>query len=378
MIKTDFSGATIELFHPVHLAEMETAALEVLRSGQIASGPKVADLEQAFSDVSGREYILATNDMTGAIMMALYIEGVGEGDEIATVAFSCLRSNSPIVRLGARPLWIDIDPSTVSMSVEDLKSKLNPSVKAVMVYHIAGYPSDIRRISALCNERGIPLIEDCNNAIGATIGGCSVGEIGEYAVFSMYPNRQINGIEGGMLATPNGEIAARAKRLRRFGIDALSFRDTTGKISTHSDVPEIGWSLTMSNLNAAVALSQLKTLPNRVERTRFVADKLTRALCNLRRLRLVRPLTGTNSAFWGFLVLSEHRDELLLHLDAHGIKSSTIHHRNDWYTGFGTPRANLPGTDVVMDQILALPCGYWMTDTQINELICRVSEFDAL
>jgi dTDP-4-amino-4,6-dideoxygalactose transaminase len=77
-------------------------------------------------------------------------------------------------------------------------------------------------------------------------------------------------------------------------------------------------------------------------------------------------------------VLSENRDALLMHLKAHGIKSSIFHQRNDWYTGFGTPRADLPGTELVMSQLLALPCGYWLTDAQINELIFRVTEFDAL
>lgn len=368
--------STIDLFHPVRLPEMEVAALEVLRSGQIASGPKVTALEHAFSAVAGREHIVSTNDLTSAVMLALHLAGVRAGDEVATVAFSCLQSNSPIARLGARPVWIDIDPETMSMSVEDLAAKLNPSVKAVMVYHIAGYPSDTHRIAAMCSERGIPLIEDCNNALGATIDGRPVGAVGDYAVYSLYPNRQINGIDGGMLATPDAETTARATRLRRFGVDATSFRDARGEISPESDVPEIGWSAALNNLNAAVALSQLKTLSDRMARTFAVAGHLSYALSGLRRLRPVRPVRSATPAFWGFLVLSENRDELLLHLKAQGIRSSIFHQRNDWYTGFGKPRAELPGTELVMNQLLALPCGWWLTDNQINELICRVSEFD--
>jgi len=370
------SLSTIDLFHPVRLPEMEAAALEVLRSGQIASGPKVAALEHAFSAIAGREHIVSTNDLTSAVMLALYLAGVRAGDEVATIAFSCLQSNSPIARLGARPVWVDIDPDTMSMSVEDLAAKLRPSVKAVMVYHIAGYPSDTHRIAALCGERGIPLIEDCNNALGATIDGRAVGTVGDFAVYSLYPNRQINGIDGGMLATPDATTAARATRLRRFGVDAASFRDARGEINPESDVPEIGWSAALNNLNAAVALSQLNTLTDRTNSTFAVAGKLAKALGNLRKLRPVRPVRSAVPAFWGFLVLSENRDALLLHLRAHGIKSSIFHQRNDWYTGFGKPRAELPGTELVMNHLLALPCGWWLTDNQIKELICRVSEFD--
>ena len=370
------NSSTIDLFHPVRLPEMEAAALEVFRSGQIASGPKVAALEHAFSAVAGREHIVSTNDLTSAVLLALHLSGVRAGDEVATVAFSCLQSNSPIARLGARPVWIDIDPETMSMSVQDLAIKLNPSVKAVMVYHIAGYPSDTHRIAAMCRERGIPLIEDCNNALGATLDSRPVGTVGDYAVYSLYPNRQINGIDGGLLATPDATIAARAVRLRRFGVDATTFRDARGEINPESDVPEIGWSAALNNLNAAVALSQLNTFAERTKRTIAVADKLKNALGNLSKLRPVCPVRCAMPAFWGFLVLSEHRDKLLMHLKAHGIKSSIFHQRNDWYTGFGTPRAELPGTEFVMNQLLALPCGWWLSDDHINDLITRVTEFD--
>jgi dTDP-4-amino-4,6-dideoxygalactose transaminase len=370
-------SSAIDLFHPVRLPEMEAAALDVFRSGQIASGPKVAALEQAFAAIAGREHIVTTNDLTSAVTLALHLAGVRAGDEVATVAFSCLQSNSPIARLGARPVWIDIDPETMSMSFEDLAVKLTPSVKAVMVYHIAGYPSDTVRISALCRDRGIPLIEDCNNAIGATIEGRPVGVVGEYAVYSLYPNRQINGIDGGILATPDAATAARATRLRRFGVDGISFRDARGEINPESDVREIGWSAALNNLNAAVALSQLDTLSDRTACTLAVASHLSDALTGLRRLRPVRPVRSAIPAFWGFLVLCKDRDALLEHLKAHEIKSSIFHQRNDWYSGFGKPRADLPGTELAMTQLLALPCGCWLTEAQINKLIFRVTEFDA-
>lgn len=368
---------TIDLFHPVNLPEMEAAALDVLRSGQIASGPRVVELEQAFATITGREHIVSTNDLTSAVLLALHLAGVRAGDEVATLAFSCLQSNSAIARLGARPVWIDVDPATIAMSVEDLATKLTPSVKAVMVYHVAGYPADTARIAALCRKRGIPLIEDCNNALGAMIDGRPVGGIGDFAVYSLYPNRQINGIDGGMLSTPDAATAARATRLRRFGIDSQSFRDTRGEINPESDVPEIGWSAALSHLNAAVALAQLNTLDGRIERTRHIAARLTGGLSGLQRLHTIRPTTGVTPGFWGFLVRSGQRDSLLAHLKGHGVKPSILHQRNDVYSGFGTPRAALPGTVIVMDQILALPCGWWLTDAQIDDLLRRVYEFDA-
>lgn len=368
---------TIDLFHPVMLPEMETAALEVLRSGQIASGPKVAELEHAFAAIVGRDHIVSTNDLTSAVLLALHLAGVRAGDEVATMAFSCLQSNSAIARLGACPVWIDIDPDTMSMSIKDLAAKLSPSVKAVVVYHIAGYPSDTQVIAAMCRERGIPLIEDCNNALGAMLDGRPVGTMGDYAVYSLYPNRQINGIDGGLLATPDANTAARATRLRRFGVDGASFRDTRGEINPASDVPEIGWSAALNNLNAAIALAQFKTLSGRIAQTSKVAAHLSYVLSDLRWLRPIQPVRNAIPAFWGFLVLSERRDELLMYLKRYGIKSSILHQRNDWYSCFGNTFTDLPGTELVMNQLLALPCGWWLTIDKVDELILRISEFDA-
>jgi dTDP-4-amino-4,6-dideoxygalactose transaminase len=374
--KAEFmKSATIDLFQPVMLPEMEAAALEVMRSGQIASGPKVAELEKAFGSLAGRDHMVATNDLTSAVTLALHLAGVSAGDGVATIAFSCLQSNSPIARLGAHPVWIDVDPKTMSMSVNDLAAKLKPTVKAVMVYHVAGYPADTVRISALCRDAGIPLIEDCNNAIGAMLDNRHVGVNGEYAVFSFYPNRQINGIDGGMLATPDAAGAARASHLRRFGVDAHTFRDARGEINPESNVPEIGWSAALNNLNAAVALAQFATLASRTERTRTIATRLTAALDGLHGLRVVQPVANSTPAFWGFLVLCEQRDALLAHLNVNGIKSSIFHQRNDFYTGFGTERNVLPGTEMIMAQELALPCGWWLGDSQVENMIDVICQF---
>ncbi len=371
------NASSIDLFHAIHLPAMEAAAQDVLRSGLIANGPKVDEFERAFSTIAERDYIVSTNDLTSAVMLALHLAGVRVGDEVATLAFSCLQSNSPITRLGARPVWIDVDITNMSMSLEDLAAKLTTSVKAVIVYHIAGYPANVEHIAALCRDRRIPLIEDCNNAIGALLNGHPVGTVGDYAVYSLYPNRQINGIDGGMLATPDAKTALRATQLRRFGINAQSFRDKRGEINQESDVAEIGWSAALNNLNAAVALAQMTSLEERTTRTQVVAARLREGLMGFKRLRPVQPVAGGVPAYWGFLVQSEQRDALLDHLKARGVKSSLLHQRNDWYSGFGTPREHLPNTARVMREMLALPCGWWLSNEQLADLLITINEFEA-
>src|SRR6218665_2218330 len=247
----------IRLFHAAHSADLEKVAIDVLCSGQIASGPKVQAFELALEAVVGRRHLVTTNDMTSAVVLALHLAGAGPGDEVLTLAFSCMSSNSPIVRVGARAVWVDIDPMSASMSVDDVRRAISPRTKALLLYHVAGYPGPAAEIAALCRERGITVIEDCNNALGALQDGKPVGSVGDYTVYSFYPNRQINAIEGGALVCPDQATAERAIRLRRFGIDAKSFRDQLGEIDARSDIPEVGWSAALNQLNAAIGLAQL-------------------------------------------------------------------------------------------------------------------------
>ena len=358
----------IRLFHGAVSPAAEQAAQAVLRSGQIASGPKVTEFELAFGELIGRPHVVSTSDMSSALFLALHLAGVGPGDEVLTLAFSCLSSNSPIAQLGAKAVWIDIDPATASMSVEDVRRAITPRCKALMLYHVAGYPGPANEITALCRQHGIAVIEDCNNALGACIGAQAVGHLGDYAVYSFYPNRQLNAIEGGALVCPDHASAQRAQRLRRFGIDAGTFRDSLGEINAESDVPELGWSASLSQLHASVGLAHLPDLAEQIQRTRANSTLLRAATEGLNGIKAVEAVDGAESAHWGFLVLAQRRDALLAALKGRGIHSSRLHHRNDTYTGFMTESRSLPGTDALMAQVLALPCGWWLDDADINRL----------
>lgn len=366
--------APIRLFHGAVSPAAEQAAQTVLRSGQIASGPKIAEFEQAFGELIGHPHVVTTSDMSSALTLALHLAGVGPGDEVLTLAFSCLSSNSPIARLGAKPVWVDIDPATASMSVEDVRRAITPRCKALLLYHVAGYPGPTREITALCRQHGIVVIEDCNNALGARIDAQAVGHLGDYAVHSFYPNRQLNAIEGGALVCPDQASAQRARHLRRFGIDSASFRDALGEINAHSDVPELGWSASLSQLNAAVGLAHLPDLTEQLRRTRANAALLRSAIQGLLGIKAVEALAGAEPAYWGFLILAQQRDALLATLKGQGIHTSRLHHRNDTYTGFAAESRPLPGTDVLMAQVLALPCGWWLDDADMHRLASALQQ----
>ncbi len=347
---------------------MDAAALGVLSTGQIASGPFVAQFETAFAKTVARDFAVATDNMTNALVLALHLAGVGDGDEVATLAYSCLSSNSAIKRVGATPVWVDIDPETAAISCEDLSRAITEKTRAVTVYHVAGYPASMREIAEFCRVRGLVLIEDCNAALGAEIDGRPVGAFGDFAVYSFYPNRQVNALDGGVLFCPDEATAQRARRLRRFGIDLGGFRDARGEINPAADIAEIGWSCAMSNLNAAVGLAHLADWDRNKTRLRENAAYVESIIDSLCGVQAVRCTNDGQSGWWGFAVLSRDRDEKLAKLKSLGVQASILHQRNDAYSGFVAKSRPLPGTERFQSEVIVLPCGPWLDAQSIAAL----------
>lgn len=338
-------------------------------SGRLAAGPAVPELESRISALVGGRPVVATSDMTQALATALRLAGAGPGDEVVTQALNCMSSNSAITMIGATPVWVDVDPDTASVDLDDLRACIGPRTRAVVIYHVAGYVGDLPALRRICDDAGVPLIEDGNNALGASAGNSPVGSVGDFAIFSFYANRQINAVEGGALVCRDEAAAAHARRLRRFGIEMASFRGPDGEIDPHADIPEIGYSASMSNLNAALACLQFECLSDRIERNRANAAYLGAALSGRPDLSFVREHAGTRGVFWVALVRSARRDALLADLKTRGVHASRLHQRNDVYSGFGARRRDLPGTTTLEHEMMALPCGWWLSPGDLDTIV---------
>jgi len=365
---------SIPLFGIFRSAEMETAVIEVIRSGQIASGIHVEAFRRGFGELVGNPNVVTTNDMSSAIQIALHVSGIGAGDEVLTAAYSCMSSNAPIATSGAHAAWVDVDPATGTMDPRDFERAITPRTKAALLYHLAGYPGAVAEIAEICRRHGIVLIEDCDNALLATVGGAQVGSFGDFAIHSFYPNRQINATEGGALVCKSPEHVARAIRLRRYGINLTRFRDALGEIDPSCDIAEIGWAATLNNLCSAAGASQLASVAARVARTREVAQALSARLAQLPQLALVRPMTGATPSYWALLARVSKRDQVMAALKARGVQCSKLHHRTDSYSGFGVPARQLPGTSAFLAKVLALPCGWWLTDADLDYLVAALKD----
>lgn len=358
----------IPLFHAYGDDATEAAALAVLRSGQIASGPKVAEFQQALTRWTAHAHVVTTSDMSSAMMLALHQLGVRPGDDVLTPAYTCMSSAAPIANLGARPRWVDVEPDTGLMDPAQLRARITPATRACVVYHAAGYPAASPALASICREHGIAFIEDCNNAFGATLGGLPVGHASDAAIYSFYPNRQINAAEGGAVAFRDERHAHAALQLRRFGIATTGFRDALGEINPASDIAQVGWSAAMSQLNAAMGLAQLPGLDARIARTRANARALAARLSGVEGLQVVAAGAGADPVYWGLLTLCERRDSVLAALKGQGVMASKLHHHLDTYSGFGSEPVELPGTAAFMARVLALPCGHWLTADDLDRI----------
>lgn len=352
---------SIPLFKVSVDPDVEANVLDVLRSGQIASGQFVDKFEARLAQYLGTEYVVATSDMTAAIRLALRICDVGVGDEVLTTPFACLSTNSAIATVGAKPRWVDVEKGSVNIDVCDLERKMSSKTRVLILYHVAGYIGQIDKIVALCKKYNVVLIEDCNNALGASFNGSKVGSFGDFGIFSFYPNRQINCGEGGGLICKRKKDYERARRLRRFGINPRSFRDDFGEINAMSDIAEIGSSDAMSNLCAAMGLPQFDGLDERVDVARGHKARLSLALRNCPNISVIKPSQQSESVFWVTLLWVDGRDGLLSFLKSKGIGASKLHHRNDDYSGFGVEsREQLGNIKLLQEHVLAVPCGWWL------------------
>jgi dTDP-4-amino-4,6-dideoxygalactose transaminase len=313
-------------------------------------------------------------DMTSAIFLALHMSGVSKGDEVLTTAFACMSTNAAIAQCGALPVWVDVKSHSIEIDLDDLISKVSIKTKAVILYHVAGYPGPAEELAALCKERGIAFIEDCDNALFASRNGVPVGSHGDFAVYSFYPTRQINTTEGGVLVCKRADMATRARKLRRFGIDSATFRNAVGEISPSSDIPEIGWAFTMNNLCAALGYAQFPTAQSRVLKTQNNAAKLMQLVGELKGVRVVPVELDSLPAYWVLLLFVDNRDAVLTSMKQQGVMASCLHHRNDTYTGFHADASHhLPNTTYLQDHILAIPCGWWLVDGDLEAVANRLA-----
>lgn len=366
----DASLTRINVMQP-WLGEEEVAAVaEVLRSGWVAQGPKVAAFEAAFRQSQQAAHAVAVSNCTTALHLALVVAGVGPGDEVVVPSFSFVATANAPTYVGATPVFADVDATTGNLTPATIAAVVTPRTRAVIAVDQGGVPLDLVAVRAWCDPLGITVIEDAACAAGSTAYGRPVGSGAEIAAWSFHPRKLLTTGEGGMITTSRADWADRARRLREHAMSVSAADRHASVLAPPESYAEIGFNFRMTDMQAAVGLVQLGRLPEMVARRRQLAATYAAAVAELPGLRIVAdPAHGTTNfqSCW-IEVLDEHpldREELMMHLAEAGISARRgimAAHRQPAHAH--RERIALPVTERLNDQTLILPLFHQMTDAE--------------
>lgn len=348
--------------------ELVEAAREVLLSGQFILGPKVHELEQELARRCGSTYAVGVGNGTDGLYLALRALGIGPGDDVLTTPFSFIATATSILRAGARPVFADVDPATLNLDPRSAEQALTPATRAVVVVHLFGNPADMQPLQELARRRGLLLIEDAAQAIGAQYRGQPVGSLGDAAAISFYPTKNLGGCgDGGVVLTSRAEVAERLRMLRVSGARQRYLCEDAWGINSRLD-----------ELQAALLLVKLRHLDDFNRRRRQIARLYRELLEGLPAVPL-RETEGAISVYHQFTVRTPQRDGLAHYLQRQGI-GCTVYYPVPLHAqpGIG-PRSLVPVPLTHAEQaardVLSLPMFPELTDAEVERVGRAVQAF---
>jgi dTDP-4-amino-4,6-dideoxygalactose transaminase len=357
------------------LVDEETIAgvAEVLRSGWITSGPQVKAFEAALSEYLGGRPVRAFNSGTCTMEIALRIAGVGAGAEVITTPLSWVATSNVVLEVGARPVFVDIDPVTRNIDLARIEAAITPATRAIIPVDLAGLPVDRDRLYAIAKRHRLRVVEDAAQALGSQWDGRRIGASGDFVSFSFHPNKNITSIEGGCLVMNDAAEALLAEKYRlqgvvRSGLDGM-------------EVDLVGGKFNLTDVAARVGLGQLKHLAEFNARRRSLARAYFAgfAKCGIAELELQLPLEDFANSNWHMfqVVLPEERltvkrAQVMAELHAAGIGSGVHYpaiHLFALYRRLGWQAGDFPHAEYVGRNILTLPLFPAMQDHDVDRVI---------
>ncbi|WP_248759120.1 DegT/DnrJ/EryC1/StrS aminotransferase family protein [Pseudarthrobacter sp. SSS035] len=345
------------------IGDAERAAVDaVLATGMLAQGTQVAEFEKEFSDVllDGRASV-AVNSGTSGLHLGLLASGVGAGDEVIVPSFTFAATGNSVALTGATPVFADIELDHYSLDVEHVASLITDRTKGIMPVHLYGHPFDVAGFTKLAEERGIDLYEDAAQAHGASFNGQKVGTFGKFAMFSLYPTKNMTSGEGGMVSTPDVTVERNLRLLRNQGMQKQYENEL------------VGFNARMTDVHASIGRVQLKKVLGWTEQRQHNAAFLTE---NLEGVGTPKVAEGASHVYHQYTIrISEDRDGLAKALrDEYNIGSGVYYpvpnHRLPSFDG----TVDLPNTETAAMEVLSLPVHPSLGQADLERIVIAVNK----
>jgi dTDP-4-amino-4,6-dideoxygalactose transaminase len=380
--------ATFLVFGAPAVGEEEANAVrDVILSGWMGTGPKSKLFEERFKAYVGREYAVAVNSCTAALFLSLHALNLKPGDEVITTPLTFAATVNVIEHVGARPVLVDVEPDTGLIDADRVAAAITSKTRALMPVHLYGRTCDMGRLSALADQHGFPIVEDCAHSIESTWNGRRAGTFGKVSCYSFYVTKNVTTVEGGMLLTDDAELAARLKRLALHGMSADAWARFSDKGYKHYEVVEPGYKFNMTDMQAAMGLVQLGKIDAMLARREELWRLYDERLADLPLVLPAPEKAGSRHARHLYTVLVDPartkvgRDDVLTGFQERNIGSGVHYvgqHLQPYYRDkYGFRPEDFPNATRHSRCTLSLPLSARLTDGDLEDVVAALRDIFA-
>ena len=348
------SKKTVTQFYP-HIPKKYLSALKrVFSTRWVGQGPLVDKLEMIFSKKFGNNLpTVAVGSGTDALHLSYILAGIKKGDEVICPVFTCTATNIPLLYMGAKIKFADVDPKTLNISIESVKKLITKKTKAIVFVNYGGLPCDLIELNKIAKKKKIKLIQDAAQSLGATYRKRSITSYSDFTIFSFQAIKQITSGDGGMIVFKDKKILKKARRIRWFGIDRLAKQGGTWE----NDIKEVGYKYQMTDIGASLLLESIKEFKKIWKHRRNIFNIYKKDLSKNKKIHVVDKDGPFEHSNWLFTIILKKKDLLQRILRGYGIETNQVHFRNDRYSIFKkfVKNKRFKNMDKIENEYLVLP-----------------------
>ena len=349
------SNKTVTLFYPYIPKNYLSALKKVFSTRWIGQGPLVDKLEKVFSKRFANNLpSVAVGSGTDALHLAYILADIKKNDEVICPIFTCTATNIPLLYIGAKIKFADIDPKTMNIDIQSVKKLITNKTKAIVFVNYGGLPCDLKELNAIAKKRKIILIQDAAQSLGAKYNNKSIVKYADYTIYSFQAIKQITSGDGGMLVFKDKNKLKKAYRIRWFGIDRLAKQGGTWE----NDIKEIGFKYQMTDIGASLLLESIKDFKKIWSHRRKLYKIYEKTLSKNSSIAIMdKKKSGTQHSNWLFTICLKRKDYLQKKLRQNGVETNQVHFRNDRYSIFKkfTKGKKFKNMDLIENNYLVLP-----------------------